>query len=141
METLFSRLYTTQQEELSTLKKNLKGYMLTVSSLYQVILEVNCLSNADSVPPWRNIDGTIKAVVFNNPQSINGVLRNTQMIHLHHLSDYYTSYGHGFIHLLNAQSIYLHCPNLGHFSSIGVRGESTIHKTNTCIFIIRLPNF
>ena len=98
---------------------------------------MNWMNNIDSGYPWRNIDGIIQAVDINNPQSINGVLRNAQMIHLHQLSDFYKSYESGFIDLLNAHNIYRHCPNLGHFNSIGVRGENTIVK-NTCIFIIRL---
>ena len=43
-------------------------------------------------------------------------------------SEYYRSYESGFIDLLNVHNVYLHCPNLGHFNSIGVRGESTIIK-------------
>ena len=50
------------------------------------------MSNTDSDYPWRNIDGTIKTVDTNNTQSINGVLRNTQVIHLHQISDYYKTY-------------------------------------------------
>ena len=81
---------------------------------------MNWMGNTDPDYPWRNIDGTIKAVVINNLQPINGVLRNTQMMHLHQLSDYYKSYESGFIDLHNAHNIYLHCPNMGHFNSIGV---------------------
>ena len=88
----------------------------------------------------ENVDGTIKTIGINNPQPINGALRNTQMIHLHQLPDYYKSYESGFIDLLNAHNSCLHCPNEGHFNSIGVRGENTIIKKNTCISIIRLPN-
>ena len=40
----------------------------------------------------------------------------------------YRSYESGFIDLLNVHNIYMHCPNLGHFNSIGVRGENTIIK-------------
>ena len=40
----------------------------------------------------------------------------------------YKEYESGFIDLLNIHNIYMHCPNLGHFNSIGVRGESTIIK-------------
>ena len=29
---------------------------------------------------------------------------------------------------MNVHNVYLHCPNLGHFNSIGVRGENTIIK-------------
>ena len=32
------------------------------------------------------------------------------------------------IDLVNVHNVYLHCPNLGHFNSIGVRGENTIIK-------------
>ena len=32
----------------------------------------------------------------------------------------------GFIDLLNVHTIYTHSSNLGHYSSIGVRGENTI---------------
>ena len=77
----------------------------------------------------ENIDGTFQRVDMNNLQSINGVLRNAEMIHLHQLPDYYKSYESGFFYLLNVHTIDLHCPNLGHFNSIGVRGESTISKT------------
>ena len=34
----------------------------------------------------------------------------------------------GFIDLLNVHNIYIHSTNLGHYNSIGVRGESTIIK-------------
>ena len=94
---------------------------------------MNRMSNTDSDYPWRHTDGTIITVDINNIQSSNGVLRNTQMVHLHQLSDYYLPYESGFIDLFNAHNIYLHCPNLGHFNSIGVRGESTIIRK--CIYL------
>ena len=53
-------------------------------------------------------------------------------------SEYYRSYESGFVDLLNVHNVYLHCPNLDHFNSIGVGGENTIIKKSTCIFIIRL---
>ena len=40
------------------------------------------MSNTDSDYPWRNLDDIIKAIDINNLQYINGVLRNTQIIHL-----------------------------------------------------------
>ena len=89
---------------------------------------MNWVSNIGSDYPWRNVDGTIKTVYINNIQSINGVLRNTQTIHLHQLSYYYKSCESGLVDLLNAHNMYYHCPNLGHFNYIGVRGESTIIK-------------
>ena len=43
----------------------------------------------------------------------------------------YNTYESGFLDLLNIHNIYTHCPNLGHFNSIGVRGEKTIIKKVT----------
>ena len=77
--------------------------------------------------PWRNIDETIVYPIANNLQSINAVLRNTELTPVR-LSYMYNTYQSGFIDLLNIHNIYIHCPNLGHFNSIGVRGESTIIK-------------
>ena len=76
---------------------------------------MNWMSDTDSDYPWKTIDGTIQTVDINNPRSINGVVRNTEMIRLRQLSDYYRSYESGFIDLLNVHNIYLHCPNLGQF--------------------------
>ena len=87
---------------------------------------MNWVNNTDSDYPWRNIDDIIKAIDVNNIQPINGVLRNTPMIHLHQLPDYYKSYESDFLDLLSAHNSYLHCPDLSHVNSIGVRGENTI---------------
>ena len=76
---------------------------------------------------WKNIDNVFVYPDNNNLQSINGVLRNTEIIPLI-LSSMYDTYESGFIDLLNIHNIYIHCPNLGHFNSIGVRGENTIIK-------------
>ena len=77
--------------------------------------------------PWRNIEETIVYPDSNSLQSINGVLRNTEMI-LVRLSYMYNTYESGFLDLLNIHNIYMHCPNLGHFNSLGVKGENTIIK-------------
>ena len=78
--------------------------------------------------PWTNINGFVTTVDPNNLHSINGVLRNSDMIPVSLESEYYRSYESGFIDLLTVHNVYLHCPNLGHFNSIGVRGENTIIK-------------
>ena len=78
--------------------------------------------------PWTTINGFVTVVDPNNLHSINGVLRNSDMIPVNLESEYYRSYESGFIDLLNVHNVYLHCPNLGHFNSIGVRGENTIIK-------------
>ena len=62
-----------------------------------------------------------------NLQSINGILRNTEMIPVR-LSYRYRTYESNFLDLLNIHNIYMHCPNLRHFNPIGVRGENSITK-------------
>ena len=83
------------------------------------------MSSTDSDYPWENRQGNVQPVEINNLKSIAGVLRNPDMITIDSESGYYRSYESGFIDLLNVQNVYLHCPNLSHFNSIGVRGENT----------------
>ena len=86
------------------------------------------MSSTDSDYPWKSRLGLVIPVDNNNLQSINGGLRNTSSSTVNLYSEYYRSYESGFIDLLNVHNVYLHCPNLGRFNSIGVRGESTIFK-------------
>ena len=83
------------------------------------------MSSTGSDYPWQDRQGFITSVDNNNIQSINGVLRNSNAITVNLETEYYRSYESGFIDLLNVHNVYLHCPNLGHFNSIGVRGENT----------------
>ena len=76
--------------------------------------------------PWRNNTNIVYPDV-NNLQSINGVLRNTEMIPTN-LAYMYKDYESGFLDLLNIHNVQMHCPNLVHFNSIGVRGENSIIK-------------
>ena len=59
----------------------------------------------------------------NNLRSINEVLRYSTQ------ASPGTSFETGFIDSPNVHNIYIHSSNLGHYSSIGVRGENTIIKT------------
>ena len=86
------------------------------------------MSSTNSDYPWQDRQGCITSVDNNNLQYSNGVLRNSNAITVNLETEYYRSYESGFIDLLNVHSVYLHCPNLGHFNSIGVRGENTIIK-------------
>ena len=86
------------------------------------------MSNTDSDYPWQTRLGLITSVDNHNLQSINGALRNSDTINVNLESEHCRSYESGFIDLLNVHNVYLHCPNLGHFNSIGVRGENTIIK-------------
>ena len=83
--------------------------------------------DTDSDYPWTNIDETIVYPDVNNLQSINGVLRNTDYIP-GYPSSMNRTYVSNFLDLLCIQNICMHCPNLGYFNSIGVRGESSIIK-------------
>ena len=48
------------------------------------------------------------------------------MINVNSETEFYRTCESGFIYLFNVHNVYLHCPNLGHFNSIGVRGENII---------------
>ena len=63
--------------------------------------------------PWFDI---------NNPRSANEIIR------LYGLAEERTVYESGFLDLRNVHNIYITSPNLGHFSSIGPRGERNIVK-------------
>ena len=86
------------------------------------------MSSIDSGYPWKNSQGNVQPVEINNLKSINGVLGNSDMIAVNLGSEYHRSYESGCIDLHNVHNVYLHCPNLGHFNSIGVRGESILIK-------------
>ena len=86
------------------------------------------MSSTDNDYPWQNRLGLITSVDNNDLRSVNGVLRNSNSITVNLETEYYKPSESGFIDLLNVHNVYLHCSNLGHFNSIGVRGESTIIK-------------
>ena len=82
---------------------------------------------------WTDVNGNpVSRPNYDNLQSVNDVLRNTV---LHEMA---TSYESEFIDLMTTHNIstvlrpvgqeHLHSPNLGHFNSLGVRGENTILK-------------
>ena len=77
--------------------------------------------------PWRNTDEAIVYPENNNLQSINGILRNTEFNPVN-LAYMYRTYENNFLDLFNIHNIYMHCPNIGHFNSIGVRGGNSIIK-------------
>ena len=78
--------------------------------------------------PWKYSQGNITTVEINSLQSINGVLQNSDMFTIILESEYHRKYESSFIDLLNAHNVNLHCPNLGHVNSIGVKDENTITK-------------
>ena len=77
---------------------------------------------------WRDRQVFVTPVDNNSLQSINGVLRDSNSITVNIETEYYRSCENGFVDSLNVHNVYLHCPSLGHFNSIGVRGGNTIIK-------------
>ena len=71
---------------------------------------------------YGNMNEEIGHPDYNNLRSIKEVLKYSTQTSPN------TSFETGFIDLLNVHNIYIHSSNLGHYSSIGVRGENTIIK-------------
>ena len=72
---------------------------------------------------WVDSNNNETSIDVNNLCSINELLGNYE-----YDINFGTTYESGFIDLLNVHSIYIHCPNLGHYNTVGVRGESSIIK-------------
>ena len=80
-------------------------------------------------PIWRDRIGNEVPVDPNNFHSLNEVLRYTNTEFYHPQSTTPVSeFESEFLDLLTIHNIYMHCPNLGHFNSVGVRGENSIIK-------------
>ena len=78
---------------------------------------------------WKDRIGNDVYVGLYNLKSLNEVIRNSNNSEYHFLTSAGVSeFETGFIDLLNVHNIYIHSTNLGHYNSIGVRGESTIIK-------------
>ena len=78
---------------------------------------------------WENKIGNDVTVDLNHLKSLNDAIRHTNSTHYHpSTTPGISSCETGFIDLLNIHNIYIHSSNLGHYNSIGVRGENTIIK-------------
>ena len=85
-------------------------------------------------PGWVGHNNQFTTADINILMSMNEILRHSGPISPE------TAFESGFVDLFNVHNVYIHCSNLGHYSTIGVRGGSTVINKNICIFIIRLPN-
>ena len=72
---------------------------------------------------WKDVDDNPVNVDANNLMSLNEVIRNNELQPNGNLE-----FETGFLDLITTHNIYLHCPNLGHYNCIGVRGETSIVK-------------
>ena len=114
------------------MKQNSKEWVRIIKFYIPSDFEImSWMGSTDSGFPWEGGQGTITTIGINDLKSTNGVLRNSCMITVNLEPGYHRTYESGFIDLLNAHTVYLHCPNLGHFNSIGVRGENTTVKKVT----------
>ena len=76
---------------------------------------------------WKDRIGNGRYVDLYSLKSLHEVIRNSNDIEYYPLTTAGVSeFETGFIDLLNVHNIYIHSTNLGHYNSIGVRGESTI---------------
>jgi hypothetical protein len=72
---------------------------------------------------WKDVNDNPVSVDANNLMSLNEVIRNEE---LQPNGNY--EFETGFLDLITTHNIYLHCPNLGHYTCVGVRGETSIVK-------------
>ena len=78
---------------------------------------------------WKHKLGIDVYVDLYNLKSLNEVIRNSNNSEHHPLTTAgVSSFETGGIDLPNVHNIYIHSTTLGHYNSIGVRGESTIIK-------------
>ena len=78
---------------------------------------------------WKDRIGNDKYVDLYNLKSLNEVIRNSNNSEYNPTTTVGVSeFNTGFIDLPNVHNIYTHSSNLGHYNSIGVRGENTIIK-------------
>ena len=99
---------------------------ITATFEFQILLDFRTMAltlergNSFVCVDSNNVETSIDV---NNLCSINENLRNYE-----HDPNFGTTYEYGFIDLLNVHSIHIHCPNLGHYNTVGVRGENSIIK-------------
>jgi len=100
---------------------------LTFNSDYpfRLIQDLLALSLQDWGQTWKDVNDNVVTLADGALYSISGVLRFFTMIPAEEAS---TTFETEFLDLLNTHNIYMHCPNLGHYNCMGVRGENTIIK-------------
>ena len=106
-----------------------------IDKLFKVLTNFQVSSIDPALPDpwlgWTDNNDNVISVDVSNLNSINEVLRNTSGIYdgiwgvMDPLDTEFTS---EFLDLLNVHNIYIHSSTLGHYNTIGVRGENTIIK-------------
>ena len=126
--TLQSVLQTTFPNENYTCVYNTARGTITITAIRSFRIytdnQVVQLTNSIGVqfPGWVDQNNQPTTVDVNNLMSMNEILRNSES------KSPENTFETGFIDLLNVHNIYIHCPNIGHYNCIGVRGENSIVK-------------
>ena len=137
--TLQSVLQAAYPNENYTCVYNTARGSITISSIrsFRIYTDDQAIEMTNSIgvqfPGWVDHNNQLITIDINNLMSMNEILRHSEPISPE------TTFESGFIDLLNVHNVYIHCPNLGQYSTIGVRGESTIIKQNNCIIQFWLP--
>ena len=95
---------------------------ITLNQAFKFVTDTEIKTTFVSVA-WRNLNNDQVLVDFDYLMSINDVIRNNII-----RWDLSNTFETGFLDLVTTHNIYLHCPNLGHYNCIGVRGENSIIK-------------
>ena len=100
---------------------------ITISNSYnfRILTEPNALLIQQLGNFWYKANGAMVILQEGNLNSINDVIRHSVDIPV---ADRSTTFETEFLDLLNTHNIYMHCPNLGHYNCVGVRGENSIVK-------------
>ena len=85
------------------------------------VIEMSSILINHNQPGWVDTNNQLTTVDVNNLMSMNEVFRHSEP------RTPEATFETGFIDLLNVHNIYIHS-SLGHYNSVGVRGESTIIK-------------
>ena len=113
--------------------------------LFKVLSDFQVSSIDPALPEpwmgWTDNNDTVISVDVNNSQSINEVLRNTSLLSWGPMYPLDTEFTSVFLDLLNVHNICIHCPNIGHYNSVGVRGESSLIQKVLNFRRFWLPNF
>ena len=126
--TLQSVLQTTFPNENFTCVYNTARGNITITAIrsFRIYTDEQVVQLTNSIgvefPGWVDQNNQPITVDVNNLMSMNEVLRNSE----NNLAD--VTFETGFIDLLNVHNIYIHCPNIGHYNCVGVRGENSIVK-------------
>ena len=100
---------------------------ITISNSYRfrILTDATALLIQQVGTSWYDKIGQAVILQEGNLNSINDIIRNSVDISF---ADRSTTFETEFLDLLNTHNIYMHCPNLGHYNCVGVRGENSIIK-------------